>query len=145
MLYTSFLTPISQKNRTRSAWGTQPHTTPLRRISQGHWHLHPLSSLATPPLALSAILAAGLLGLQANDTVFQQQQQQDALDDQDRHHHGIALAHTLPRSLPEALDALERDEPLREALPRELVAMYVRGKEREMEGLGGAMSEEERR
>ncbi len=58
------------------AWGTQNRETPLRRIKSGRWEIRCLDGLANMYFALSAILAAGMLGL-ASPPPRQQQQQMD--------------------------------------------------------------------
>lgn len=45
------------------AWGTQNRETPIRKISKGHWELKSLDGLANMYFAMSAVLAAGYLGL----------------------------------------------------------------------------------
>lgn len=95
--------------------------------------------------ALSALIAAGLLGLQSGETHFPQldvPHNPALLDEQTRAQYGIVQP--LPRDLDEALAALERDGALMEALAQGWVADYVKMKEAEMEILG-EMGEVERR
>lgn len=83
--------------------------------------------------------------MQSAETVFTQQDltvNPSTLDEEGRKHHGVIQK--LPRSLQEALDALERDVPLNEAMAHGLVQDYVTMKESEIKMLGG-MGESERR
>ncbi|KAF2849317.1 developmental protein-like protein fluG [Plenodomus tracheiphilus IPT5] len=127
------------------AWGTQNRETPLRRIAPGHWELRTLDGLANMYLALSSVIAAGLLGLQSGETVFPQRDvpvNPSSLDEEGRKHYGVVQR--LPRSLHEALDALEGDGALGEAMAHGLVQNYVAMKESEVKMLG-KMGEGERR
>ncbi|KAF1839752.1 extracellular developmental signal biosynthesis protein FluG [Decorospora gaudefroyi] len=105
---------------------TQPPLSP----TPSDWEFRPLDGLANPYLALCAILAAGLLGLAANEN-----EEPAGVD---------AVTRLVPRSVGEAVDALRRDGDLREALPRELVQGYLRMKDAEREMLD-RMGERERR
>ncbi|KAI8939645.1 hypothetical protein NX059_003404 [Plenodomus lindquistii] len=127
------------------AWGTQNRETPLRRVSPGHWEVRTLDGFANMYFALSSIIAAGLLGLKSGETVFSQLDllvNPSTLDEEGRKHYGVVQK--LPRTLQEALDALERDVPLNEAMSHGLVQDYVVMKESEIKMLGG-MGERERR
>lgn len=44
-------------------WGTQNRETPIRKIGPGHWEIKSLDGLANMYLAMSAMLAAGYLGV----------------------------------------------------------------------------------
>lgn len=96
-------------------------------------------------LSLTAILAAGLLGLQTADSEFallDMPVNPAGLDDAGRAQYGVVQR--MPGTFQEALEALQRDGGLREALPVGIVGDYVGMKEGEGRMLGG-MSERERR
>ncbi|KAF1946528.1 developmental protein-like protein fluG [Clathrospora elynae] len=129
------------------AWGTQNRETPLRLISpvSGHWEIRCFDGFANPYLALSAIIAAGLLGLTANQTEFPHQDLQlnpSTLNDAGRVKYGITQR--IPRSIEEALDALVKDGALVEALGQEVVGRFLEMKQGEMKMLEG-MGKGERR
>ncbi|KAH7127958.1 hypothetical protein B0J13DRAFT_646060 [Dactylonectria estremocensis] len=47
-------------------WGTENKKTPVRRVKDGHWEFRCLDATANPYLAISAIIAAGLKGVDDN-------------------------------------------------------------------------------
>ncbi|KAF1956705.1 developmental protein-like protein fluG [Byssothecium circinans] len=127
------------------AWGTQNRETPLRRVSPGRWEVRCLDGFANMYFALSALLAAGMIGLKRNETDYLQKDVQynpAQLDDEGRAAYGIV--DKLPSSLGEALQALSIDNELNEALAEGLVREYLLMKGSEGEMLG-AMGEVERR
>jgi glutamine synthetase len=127
------------------AWGTQNRETPLRRISPGHWELRCVDGLANMYFALSAVLAAGLLGLAANETAFPEQDAQanpSTMEEQMRAAFGVTRK--LPKSMREAVNALREDAPLNEALDQKFVRAYLGMKGEEAKMLGD-MGEGERR
>lgn len=132
---------------TQVAWGTQNRETPLRRVESGHWEIRALDGTANIYFALSALLAAGILGLAANEpaSAFPERDisvNPAKLDDEDRAELGVTQM--LPKSLGEAMDALHRDAALHEALAPGLVKDYLAIKDGERRMLG-SMSEYERR
>jgi glutamine synthetase len=95
--------------------------------------------------ALSAVLAAGLLGLAANETAFPEQDVQanpSTMDEQMRAAFGVTRK--LPKSMQEAIEALRADAPLNEALNQSVVRAYLEMKGEEAKMLGN-MGESERR
>lgn len=137
----------SSNKYTQVAWGTQNRETPLRRVESGHWEIRALDGTANIYFALSALLAAGILGLAANEPASAYPERDMSvnpakLDDEDRAQLGVTQM--LPKSLGEAMDALHRDAALHEALAPGLVRDYLAIKDAERRMLG-AMSEYERR
>ena len=131
------------------AWGTQNRETPLRRVKDGRWEIRCLDGLANMYFALSAIIAAGLLGLASappsGHVEFQQKDlpvNPSTLDEQGRLQYGIVKK--MPANVEEAVAALKNDGELNEALAQGLVQDYLRMKESEQKMLDG-MSESERR
>lgn len=55
------------------AWGFQNRETPIRKISAGHWEVKSIDGVANPYLALSALLAGGLIGLDAKSPLTVQE------------------------------------------------------------------------
>lgn len=111
------------------AWSTQSTTTPLRRARPGQWDLRCFDGLSNMYIALSAFIAAGLLGLASGATPDSPSFPLDAppypLDEQTRAQYRITQP--MPRSAGEALYALQGDGPLAEALAPGVVAEYIRG------------------
>ena len=97
--------------------------------------------------ALSALLAAGILGLAANEAPTAYPEQDVAVNPARLDEHAraeLGITQMLPRSLGEAMDALRKDAALNEVLAPELVRDYLAMKESERRMLG-EMGEEERR
>lgn len=130
------------------SWGTQNRETPLRRVTSGRWEIRCLDGLANMYFALSAIIAAGLLGLSSatqNQADFPQRDvpvNPSTLDEAGRAHYGITQK--MPATIDEALAALANDGVLNEALAPGLVQDYLAMKDSEQKMLEG-MDERERR
>ena len=91
--------------------------------------LKPSDHSGNPYLALGALLAAGLDGVQKSiDPGEPQEVDPGNYSDEERERRGIRL---LPTSLDEALDELERDEVLKEALSPLLATSYIAVKRNE--------------
>jgi glutamine synthetase len=85
--------------------------------------LKPMDVTANPYLALAAVLAAGMDGIERNlDSGEPTTVDPATLSDEERASKGI---YPLPASLDEALDALEEDEVLIEALGEPLVRTHL--------------------
>ncbi|KAE9977063.1 hypothetical protein EG327_007874 [Venturia inaequalis] len=126
------------------AWGTQNREVPLRKAGERRWEVRCLDGFANMYLVLGAIVAAGLLGLREEmDMVIKDCPYNTArLDDVQRAEYGITRM--LPRSIGEAMNALESDSSLKEALAEDLVKNFLIMKEAEQEMLD-KMGDEERR
>lgn len=127
------------------AWGTQNREVPLRRVNQGRWEIRCLDGFANMYFAVSAILAAGILGLRSNLVEFVQKDvpyNPSQLDEAGRAAYGIE--HKLPINFAEAAHALSMDTELREALAEGFVRDYLLMKESEQKMLA-EMPEAERR
>jgi glutamine synthetase len=127
------------------AWGTQNREVPLRRVTDGRWEVRCLDGLANMYFAIGAVIAAGLLGLQAGEREWRESDvpvNPSTLDEQGRAHYGVGRK--MPGTIDEAMDALRQDGALREVLDQELVGNYVVMKQAEQNMLGG-MEERERR
>ncbi|MDQ3964845.1 MAG: glutamine synthetase [Actinomycetota bacterium] len=85
--------------------------------------LKPVDATANPYLALAAVLAAGIDGMERNlDPGEPALVDPATMSEQERASRGIR---PLPTSLGEALDALERDEVLKEALGEPLIRTHL--------------------
>jgi glutamine synthetase len=130
------------------AWGTQTRDVPLRRAKEGIWEVRCLDGMANMYLALTAIVAAGLLGLQSAGVEAMHYSQLDVpvdpnrMDEAGRARFGVMRR--MPATLEEALLALMKDSALVEALRHGAVRDYVGMKETEQRMLAG-MGEVERR
>jgi glutamine synthetase len=106
-----------------------------REVESTNLELKPSDPSCNPYLALGALLAAGLDGMERKlDPGPPTLVDPDTLSEAERAERGIAR---LPRSLGEALDALERDEVLREALGEVLLREYLAVKRSEVRAFDG--------
>lgn len=107
------------------AWGTQNRETPLRKIEGSHWEMKCMDGMANPYLALSAVLLAGIEGVARQEKLVWADCEDDpatlSADDRVR----LNVQTRLPRSIDEALKALQDDDEMCELLGRDLVARYV--------------------
>lgn len=127
------------------AWGTQNREVPLRRVNQGRWEIRCLDGFANMYFAMSAILAAGILGLNNDLREFPQKDvpiNPSRLDEVGRVTYGIE--HRLPTSFEEAANALMGDTELKEALADGFVSDYLAMKRSEQTMLA-EMDQRERR
>ncbi len=106
-----------------------------REMESTNLELKPSDPSCNPYLALGALLAAGLDGIERKlDPGAPTLVDPDTLSDAERAQRGIRR---LPQSLGEALDALERDEVLREALGEVLLHEYLAVKRSEVRAFDG--------
>jgi len=125
-------------------WGTQNRETPLRKIEGSHWEVKCFDGLANPYLALSALLAGGMIGIKNELPLTWGDCEVDpaSLTENDRRE--LNVEEMLPLALDEALAALGQDEELIGLLGEELVERYVAVKEAEAKFLA-SLTEQERR
>jgi glutamine synthetase len=126
-----------------TAWGPDNKEAAIRlptpyrsaQMESTNFELKPSDPSSNPFLALGALLAAGLDGIAAKrDPGEPTLVDPDTLSDAERSRRGIRR---LPMSLGEALDALERDEVLREALGEPLAREYLIVKRSEVQAFDG--------
>ena len=125
-------------------WGTQNRETPLRKIEKSHWELKCIDGLANPYLAMGAVLLAGVHGVVAREKLVWRDCEIDpaTLTENDRKE--LNVLEQLPRSVEEAIAALDADKQLVGWMGHELVEKYTAIKNFELTYLAG-MSEDERR
>jgi len=124
-------------------WGFQNREAPIRKIEAGHWEFKSLDGLANMYLAMSALLAAGYIGMQSNLPLTVKECTVDASTLSSSQRAELGITTPIPKSLAESLDALEKG-PLGIILGAELVKNYVSVKRAEMVRLQ-AIPEEKRR
>ncbi|QDS77963.1 hypothetical protein FKW77_001714 [Venturia effusa] len=126
------------------AWGTQNREVPLRKAGDRRWEVRCLDGFANMYLVLGAIVAAGLLGLKKEmEMVVKDCPYNTArLDEAQRTEYGIT--NMLPRSIDEAMKALDDDSSLKEALAEDMAKNFLIMKKAEQEMLD-KMSDEARR
>ncbi|KAF8854786.1 glutamine synthetase/guanido kinase [Acephala macrosclerotiorum] len=125
-------------------WGTQNKETPLRRIKGSHFEIKTLDGLANPYFAVSAIIAAGLLGIRGEEKLEIGDVQKDPGRLTEEERKGLNIKDMLPKDLETALKVLLEDEEMVGVLGKELVERYVNVKRAEMNMQGGMLPEERR-
>src|SRR5437016_2722145 len=114
-----------------------------REAASINLELKPADHSGNPYLALGALLAAGLDGIQLRiDPGDPQEIDPGNYSDEEREQRGIRR---LPTSLDEALDELERDDVLKEALGPLLASSYIAVKRNELAFFKDKTPEEETR
>lgn len=125
-------------------WGTENRDLPVRKVGHGRWEFRFLDATANTYLAMAAILAAGLSGIQESkpleykDCNVAPQELMPA----DLERYGITRK--MPLSLRETLDTAAADQDIRRWIGSTLLLRYSQVKEQEISGFS-AMSAEERR
>ena len=125
------------------AWGTQNREVPLRRVSQGRWEIRCLDGFANPYLALSAVLAAGLNGVETRKQMVMKDCTTNPAQLTEAQLEELGIAKKMPTSLEQSLQQLDEDEMLKRYLNERLINDYVVMKKAEKEMLD-EMDEKER-
>ncbi|KAI1395678.1 glutamine synthetase/guanido kinase [Hypoxylon fuscum] len=126
------------------AWGAQNRETPLRKIDESHWEFKALDGMANPYLAVAAILAAGTKGVVDKAPLALRNCEADPASLTEVQRKGLGITERLPRSLEEALEVLQTEEDLADALHPDVVERYIGTKKAEIAFLE-PMGPEERR
>ncbi|KAF7193221.1 Protein fluG [Pseudocercospora fuligena] len=126
------------------AWGTQNREVPLRRITSNRWEIRCLDGTANMYLALSAILAAGLSGVQQGLPLVMKDctVNPSKLDEVQREELGIMTR--MPRDFEEAITNFDADEELQALLGSEMSRIW-RELKRAEQGMFDEKSEGDRR
>lgn len=103
------------------SWGFQDRSAMVRVKASGddrtHIEMRAGSAASNPYLLASAVLAAGLLGIESKAGLREQSRATTSEDN--------AALEKFPQTLDAALDALERDEAFRQALGAEFVKVFT--------------------
>jgi glutamine synthetase len=118
------------------SWGTQNRECPIRRINDVHWELRCLDGLANPYFAVASLLCAGVIGLRHSADLGRWRDcQVDLAKVGDEEREKLGVVTSLPRNLEASLNALRRDQALRDGLGDIVVDDYVMMKEKETQVL----------
>ncbi|KAI0106389.1 hypothetical protein GGR51DRAFT_167895 [Nemania sp. FL0031] len=110
-------------------WGVDNKETPLRKCAASHWEVKVMDGIANPYLAMAALISAGTAG--ADEFTWGDCKVDPAkLSSEERAALGITTE--FPRTLEEALVALESDSVMIELLGKDVVERYVTVKRAEM-------------
>jgi glutamine synthetase len=128
------------------AWGTHNRAVPLCRVKPGHWDLSCFDGTANVYFGVAAIIAAGLLGLQAGEVQAWEEGDlevdPEVLSEEERARYGVRMK--MPGDARQAMEAVKGDAGLVEVLGHEVVEGYMGSREREVKLLAG-MDENQRR
>ncbi|KAK3616893.1 hypothetical protein LTR56_025652 [Elasticomyces elasticus] len=123
------------------AWGTQNREVPLRRVEtygegQGsRWEIRCIDGLANMYLALGAIFGAGLSGVQNGTKMLQQDCTCNPTSLSEEQKSELGITQHLPASLDKAVEALQQDGELADALAPGVVSHYLVMKQAEQKML----------
>lgn len=125
------------------AWGTQNREVPLRRVKTGRWEIRCLDGFANPYLALSALLAAGLNGVETQKHLEMKDCTENPARLTEAQRAELGIMKRMPASLEQSLHHVEADEVLKRFTNHQLIDGYVVMKRAEKQMLE-KMGEQER-
>ncbi|KAK6005439.1 hypothetical protein QM012_007081 [Aureobasidium pullulans] len=107
------------------AWGTQNREVPLRKVKTGRWEIRCLDGFANPYLAISALLAAGLNGVEAKKHMEMKDCTENPARLTEAQRAELGITERMPTSLEESLRHLETAEVLKQFLSPRMIDDYV--------------------
>ncbi|KAL4725235.1 hypothetical protein ACLX1H_007381 [Fusarium chlamydosporum] len=107
------------------AWGTQNREVPLRKIDGSHWEIKCIDGIANCYLSLAAIILAGVQGVADNEKLILGDCKKDPALLSSSEREELNMSVRLPRSIQEALEALQQDTELIGLLGSEVVQRYT--------------------
>lgn len=117
------------------SWGTENRESPIRRVDGSHYEIRCADGFANMYFALSAILAAGLLGVAGREPMTMKDCQEDPAKISQQEREALGIRQKLPASLEESLKCLREDSELQALLGTSFVEKYLLLKEAEKESL----------
>ncbi|KJK60945.1 GlnA [Aspergillus parasiticus SU-1] len=118
-----------------ACWGWENKEASLRRVDMNRFEFKLMDGLANPYLALSAILAAGLDGLEKEKPLLGGPCDQAYAHLQPEEQKALGITTMLPKTLKDSLAALEANPELRELLGPGMVSAYSMVKRGEADSL----------
>lgn len=119
------------------SWGTENRESPLRRIEGSHYEIRCADGFANMYLALSAIIAAGMLGVTHGEPMTMKDSQDDPAKITPEAREQLGIKEQIPASIEEALESLREDKEMHDALGRRVVEYYLELKTAEVEMFKG--------
>ncbi|UZP35905.1 hypothetical protein NXS19_003721 [Fusarium pseudograminearum] len=113
------------------AWGTQNREVPLRKVEGSHWEIKCIDGIANPYLSLAAIILSGVQGLDDNEGLVLGDCTKDPALLSSSEREELKISVRLPRSIQEALQALQQDKQLVGLLGADVVQRYTEIKKAE--------------
>ncbi|KAK2757303.1 hypothetical protein FQN54_004817 [Arachnomyces sp. PD_36] len=126
------------------AWGTQNREAPVRKISTGRWEIKCVDGVGNMYLNMSAILAAGYIGIRDNIPLTWKDCADDPQRLSDTQRGELGITRMMPKGIEESVGYLEGDGEMVGLLGEGFVRDYVNVRRVERGYLGG-MGEGERR
>lgn len=117
------------------SWGTENRESPIRRIEGSHYEIRCADGFANMYFAVSAILAAGLLGVAGREPMTLKDCQEDPAKISQKQREALGIRQKIPASLEESLNCLREDSELQALLGTSFVEKYLLLKEAEKESL----------
>lgn len=117
------------------SWGTENRESPIRRIDGSHYEIRCADGFANMYFAISAILAAGLLGIAGREPMTMKDCQEDPAKISQEEREALGIRQKIPASLEESLKCLREDSELQALLGTSFVEKYIFLKEAEKESL----------
>lgn len=117
------------------SWGTENRESPIRRIDGSHYEIRCVDGFANMYFAISAILAAGLLGVAGREPMAMKDCYGDPAKISQEEREALGIRQKIPASLEESLKCLREDSELQALLGTSFVEKYLLLKETEKESL----------
>lgn len=119
------------------SWSTDNRESPLRRIDGSHYEIRCADGVANMYLALSAIIAAGMLGGSHGEPMTMKDSQDDAAKITPEEREKLGIKEKIPASIEETVRCLQEDKETHDLLGRRVVEHYLQLKTVEVEMLKG--------
>lgn len=117
------------------SWGTENRESPIRRIEGSHYEIRCVDGFANMYFAISAIIAAGLLGVAAREPMTMKDCPGDPAKISQEEREALGIRQKIPASLDESLKCLREDSELQALLGTSFVEKYLSLKKTEKESL----------
>lgn len=117
------------------SWGTENRESPVRRVDGSHYEIRCADGFANMYFAMSAILAAGLLGVARREPMTMKDCKKDPAKISQKEREALGIRQKIPASLEESLKCLREDSELQALLGTSFVEKYLLLKETEKESL----------
>lgn len=117
------------------SWGTENRENPIRRIDGSHYEIRCVDGFANMYFAISAILAAGLLGVVAREPMTMKDCPRDPAKISQEEREALGIRQKIPASLDESLKYLREDSELQALLGASFLEKYLLLKKTEKESL----------
>ncbi|KAF2106254.1 protein fluG [Lophiotrema nucula] len=126
-------------------WGTENRDMPIRRVTDDHWELRISDATANQYLFMAAVISAGIEGMEIGAQLrykdcmeFQENLTKEKLAT-------LGMSEEMPKCLEETILAAKHSKVLLRRMGEELLAEYVKVKEKEVEKFRGVPDNDRRK